>query len=333
MKPTRASLLLPLVMVVLAACGGDHPMSTFIAHSDLTREINAIYSRIFWWTALLFLLVQGGLIYVVLRFRAKGTETANPEQVHGNIRLELTWTILPIFILMHIAIPTVSLIFKSQAQTTEENAVLVNALGKQWWFAFEYPELGVTTANEMHVPLGTEIEVRLQSDNVIHSFWVPQLMAKRDMVPGRVNHIKFKAEKLGEFYGQCAEYCGDSHALMKFRVVVDTPEDFAKWIASQKAPAETEAATAQAGFQAFQGAGCVACHAINGTTAAAVIGPDLTHVGSRTMIASGILENNEENLKKWIKDPPGVKPGSKMPNLNLSDEQVASLAAYLQTLK
>ncbi|MDP2304511.1 MAG: cytochrome c oxidase subunit II [Pseudomonadota bacterium] len=333
MMPTRASLLLPIVMVVLAACGGDHPMSTLDAHSDLTREINHIYGRIFWWTGLLFLLVQGGLIYTVLRFRAKGNETTNPEQVHGNLKLELTWTILPIFILLHIAIPTVSVIFKSQAPATEEGKVTINALGEQWWFAFEYPELGVVTANEMHVPLGKEVEIRLQSDNVIHSFWVPQLAAKRDMVPGRVNQIKFKAEKLGEFYGQCAEYCGDSHALMKLRVVVDTPEDFAKWVEAQKAPAESESATAQAGFQAFQGAGCVACHAINGTTAAAVIGPDLTHVGSRTTIASGILENTEENLKTWIKDPPGVKPGSKMPNLNLSDEQVASIAAYLQTLK
>lgn len=333
MKPTRASLLLPIVMVVLAACGGDHPMTTLEAHSDLTRQINDIYGRIFWWTALLFLIVQGGLIYTVLRFRAKGNETTNPEQVHGNLKLELTWTILPIFILLHIAIPTVSLIFKSQAPSTEEGAVTINALGEQWWFAFEYPELGVVTANEMHVPLGKEIEVRLQSDNVIHSFWVPQLAAKRDMVPGRVNHIKFKAEKLGEYYGQCAEFCGDSHALMRLRVVVDTPEDFKKWVAAQKAPAESESAAAQAGFQAFQGAGCVACHAINGTTASAVIGPDLTHVGSRTTIASGILPNTEENLRTWIKDPPGVKPGSKMPNLNLSDEQVASLAAYMQTLK
>ncbi len=333
MKPTRASLLLPLLMVALAACGGDDmPMNTLVAHSDLTRAINAIYSRIFWWTALLFILVQGGLIYVVMRFRATGKETTNPEQVHGNLKLELTWTILPIFILMHIAIPTASLIFKSQSPA-EEDAVVINALGKQWWFAFEYPELGVTTANEMHVPLGTEVDIRLQSDNVIHSFWVPQLAAKRDMVPGHVNSIKFKAEKLGEFHGQCAEYCGDSHALMKFRVIVDTPEDFAKWVADQKKPSDSEAATAQAGFQAFQGAGCVACHAIGGTTAAAVIGPDLTHVGSRTMIASGILLNNEENLKRWIKNPPEVKPGSKMPNLNLSDEQVASITAYLQTLK
>jgi cytochrome c oxidase subunit 2 len=332
MKPSRTSLLFPLLLVVLAACSGNHPMSTLDPHSDLTRGIFDIYGRITWWTVLLFIIVQGGLLYAVMRFRARGNETTNPEQVHGNLKLELTWTILPVFILLHIAIPTVSLIFKSQAPA-EEGAVKVNALGKQWWFAFEYPDLGVTTANELHVPLGTQIDVRLQSDNVIHAFWVPQLAAKRDMMPGRVNHITFKAEKLGEYYGQCAEYCGDSHALMRFRVVVDTPEDFAKWTAAQKKPADTEAAASVAGFQAFQGAGCVACHSINGTSAAAVIGPNLTHVASRGMIASGLLVNNEANLKKWISNPPAVKPGSKMPNLKLSEEQVASLAAYLQTLK
>jgi cytochrome c oxidase subunit 2 len=319
-------------MVFLAACGGDHPMSTLDAHSDLTRSINVIYGRIFWWTLLLFILVQGGLIYTVMRFRATGKETTNPEQVHGNIRLELTWTILPVFILLHIAIPTVSTIFESQAPAGDD-AVTINALGKQWWFSFEYPELGVVTANEMHVPLGQEVAVRLQSDNVLHSFWVPQLAAKRDMVPGRVNHIKFKAEKLGEFYGQCAEYCGDSHALMRFRVVVDTPEDFAKWVEAQKAPADTVADASKAGFDAFQSAGCVACHAIRGTTAAAAIGPDLTHVGSRTMIASGILENNAANIKKWIMHPGEVKPGSKMVDLKLTSEQADSITAYIQTLK
>ena len=329
MKPPH---LLPLLFLALAACAPDNTMNTLVAHSDLTRGIMHIYGRIFWWTVLLFIVVQGGLIYTVLRFRERGDEKGEPEQVHGNLRLELAWTILPVFILMHIAIPTVSTIFKSQAPA-QAGAIKVNATGKQWWFQFQYPDLGVTTANELHVPLGTQVDVRLQSDNVIHAFWVPQLAAKRDMMPARVNHITFAAEKVGEYLGQCAEYCGDSHALMKFRVYVDTPEDFQSWVERQKAPADSVSTEALAGFQAFQGAGCVACHSIDGTNAQAVIGPNLTHVGSRETIASGILENNEANLKRWIKDPPSVKPGSKMPNLNLTDEQVQAVSAYLQTLK
>jgi len=307
-------------------------MDTLVAHSDLTRGILHVYERIFWWTALLFVLVQGALIYIVFRFRSTGNETTVPEQVHGNMKLELAWTIAPVFILLHIAIPTVALIFESQAPAADD-AVVINATGKQWWFAFEYPEEGVVTANEIHVPMGREVEVRLQSDNVIHAFWVPQLAAKRDMIPGRVNRIKFTAEKAGMYLGQCAEYCSDSHALMKFRVFVDTPEDYAKWVEAQKAPADTSSEAAVAGFNSFQGSGCVACHAIGGTTAQSNIGPNLTHVGSRSRVAAGILDNNQENLVRWLKQPDAVKPGSKMPNLNLSDETANQLATYLLSLK
>jgi len=200
-------------------------------------------------------------------------------------------------------------------------------MGKQWWFAFEYPDLGVTTANELHIPAGKQIDLRLQSDNVIHAFWAPQIFAKRDMVPGRVNHLIARADKVGWYMGQCAEYCSDSHALMKFRVKVETPEDFEKWVKAEAAPAVNTDITD------FQGAGCIACHAIRGTSAQAQIGPDLTHVGSRTMIAAGMLENNAANLSKWLKDPAAVKPGSKMPNLKLSDDQISKLVTYLQSLK
>ncbi|MFZ5478409.1 MAG: cytochrome c oxidase subunit II [Myxococcota bacterium] len=322
--------LLILGFCALVACGPKSTMNTLEVHSDLTRSILDVYGRIFWWTVLLFLVVQGGLLYVVMRYRAKGTETTLPEQVHGNLRLEVAWTVVPVFILLHIAIPTVAAIFDSQGEA-EEGALRVNAVGKQWWFAFEYPEEGVVTANELHVPLGREVEIRLQSDNVIHAFWVPQLAAKRDMIPGRVNRLKFKAEKVGEYLGQCAEYCGDSHALMQMRVHVDTPEDFARWLEAQAAPAATPAT--DPGFLVFQQAGCGACHAIAGTPAVATIGPDLTHVGSRGTIASGILENDEANLRRWLADPPAVKPGSKMPKLNLSEDQVRTLATWLGTLK
>ncbi len=323
--------------LLLVGCGNADStniadsMNTLVGHSDLTKNILDIYGTIFWIDTFLFILVQGVLIYAVLKFRARGDEKTLPEQVHGNLQMELGWTIAPVFILMLIAIPTVSFIFESQAPAGKD-AIVVNATGKQWWFKFGYPGYGFETANELHVPAGRQVDLRLQSDNVIHAFWAPQLTAKRDMMPGRVNHITFTADRAGTYLGQCAEYCQDSHALMKFRVVVDSLEDFEKWAAHQK-EGVPEAEAKSAGFEAFQGATCVACHAISGTSAQAAIGPNLTHVGSRTHIAAGVLENNEANLRAWLKNPDAVKPGSKMPNLNLSDEQITTLVSYLQSLK
>ena len=323
--------------LLLVGCGNADStnvldtMNTLVGHSDLTKSILGIYETIFWIDVFLFILVQGVLIYAVIRFRARGDEKGIPEQVHGNLKMELGWTIAPVFILLLITIPTVSLIFESQAPA-KADAIVINATGKQWWFKFGYPAYGFETANELHVPLSRQVSLRLQSDNVIHSFWVPQLAAKRDMMPGRVNHITFTADRVGTYLGQCAEYCQDSHALMKFRVIVETLEDFEKWAAHQK-EAVSEAEAKSAGFEAFQGATCSACHAITGTSAQSAIGPNLSHVGSRTHIAAGVMENTDANLRTWLKNPDAVKPGSKMPNLNLSDEQITTLVAYLQSLK
>lgn len=333
MNATRALNFLPLLLL-LGGCNylGGSTMDTLVAHSDVTKDILDIYGRIFWWTAFLFVGVQGALIYAVLRFRARGDEKTLPAQTHGHTQLELLWTVLPVFILMDIAIPTVTFVFKSQAPVGEDG-LIVHSVGKQWWFYFEYPKEGIITANEFHVPLGRDVEVRLQSDNVIHSFFVPQLVGKRDMVPGRVNKVRFKADKVGTFLAQCAEYCGDSHALMRFRAVVDTPEDFEKWVKAQTTPADTTSDAAVAGFAAYQQAGCVACHAIDGTTSVAQIGPNLTHVASRDTIAAGVLDNNADNLRKWIADPQAIKPGSKMTNLHLTKEQLDAVVPYLQSLK
>ena len=320
-------------------------MDTLQSHSILGDDILFLYERIFWWTALLFVLVQGLLLWIVLKFKATGRETSEPEQVHGNTQLELTWTVLPVFILLHITIPTVSTIFKTQAHAGPD-ALVINAMGEQWWFAFDYPAQGFSTGNELHVPEGQEVEIRLQSDNVMHSFWVPQLAAKRDMMPGRVNRIKFTATKTGMYLGQCAEYCSDSHALMRLRVFVDSKEDFAKWVEHQKAPAATAKAE---GYAAFQKGGCNACHAITGTDSVAKIGPDLSHVGGRSSIAAGTLghadvfdsadvnpEKQRANFLRWIRNAPGVKPGSKMPAFTteqLSNEELIKVTEYLISLK
>jgi len=309
-------------------------MDTLVAHSDLTDGILSIYSRIFWWTLLLFILVQGGLLYILMRFRSRGDSTALPEQIHGNMQLELTWTLLPVLILVHIAVPTVQFIFKSQAPAPAD-AIKVNATGKQWWFRFEYPAEGFTTANEMHIPINKQVDIRLQSDNVIHSFWIPQLAGKRDMVPGRVNHITFTPSMEGPFMGQCAEYCGDSHALMKFRVFVDSPEKYAAWVENQKKDATVDPAV-EAGAKVFTEK-CASCHTIRGVKADVATCPDLTHVASRSTIAAGMLENNADGLKTWISNPSSVKPGAKMryasPDLTPSADEISSVVAFLQTLK
>lgn len=335
MKNSRLASLLPLLCVALLACHSGNSMDTLDPHSDLTNDIMDIYSRITWWTVLLFILVQGGLLYIVMRFRERGDEKGNPEQVHGNLKLEIAWTIAPVVILMHIAVPTVAIIFKSQAEPTAD-ALIINAIGKQWWFEFGYPEYGFTNANELHIPEGRQIGVRLQSDNVIHAFWVPQLAAKRDMMPGRVNRIQFTAQKQGTYMAQCAEYCGDSHALMKFRVVVESKEAFDEWVKQQQAPADMTTAEAVAAKPIFAST-CAACHAVDGSDYHMTTAPNLTHVGSRTHIAAGILENTKENRIKWISDSDSVKPGSKMAAAvaaaHLTPEQVGTLADWLGTLK
>jgi cytochrome c oxidase subunit 2 len=269
-----------------------------------------------------------------MRFRSKGDDAAIPEQVHGNPQLEMAWTILPVFILMHIAIPTVQFIFKSQAPAPPD-AVKVNATGKQWWFSFEYPAEGFTTANEMHIPINKQVDIRLQSDNVIHSFWIPELAGKRDMIPGRVNHLTFIPSMEGPFLGQCAEYCGDSHALMKFRIIVDSPEKYAAWVDNQKKDATVDPAVS-AGAEVFK-AKCGSCHTIRGVKADVAACPDLTHVASRSTIAAGVLDNNADNLKKWITNPSSVKPGAKMMYANAqltpTADEINSVVAFLQTLK
>ncbi len=325
-----AAVLPWLGLALLTGCN-ESTMSTFEGHSDLTKSILDIYGTITWIDTALFILVQGVLIVAVIKFRATGKETELPEQVHGNLPMEIGWTIAPVLILMMIAIPTVSLIFDSQAQA-KDGALIVNATGKQWWFQFGFPQYNFETANELHIPLGRQVDIRLQSDNVIHAFWAPQIAAKRDMIPGRVNHITFTADKIGEYLGQCAEYCQDSHALMKFRIEVESSEDFEKWAKAQATP-QADTVDDSEGYKAFQGATCVACHAIDGTNAQGHIGPSLTHVGSRKRFAASVLEMNEANLKLWLKDPSAVKPGCKMPNLKLTDEQINTIVPFLQSLK
>lgn len=322
-----------VIAVVAGACGGEYPQSALHPESDFAERLDVLFAQIFWWAVGVFVVVEGILLYTVFRWR-ENPERGRPKEVHGHTLMEIGWTLVPALILVAIAIPTIRTIFIVDNPTTDPDALTVEAIGRQWWWEFNYPELGIKTANEIHIPVGRTIDVRVRSADVLHSFWVPRLGGKRDLVPGRENQIWFTADSTGVYWGQCAEYCGTAHALMSFRVIVDTPEDFDAWAAVNAGGAITiQDAEARAGKAVFESNACVSCHTIRGTIAQGQFGPDLTHFGSRLTIGAGILDNTPENLRYWIDSTQHAKPGNFMPEVQLTDAQVAQLAAYLLALR
>lgn len=316
----------------MQACGGEYPQSALHPTSDFADRLDGLFDQIFWLAVVVFVLVEGVLLYAIFRFRDRPGR-GRPEPVHGHTALEIGWTFAPALILVIIAIPTIRTIFVVD-NPPPDGALVVEVVGRQWWWEVRYPELGVVTANEAHFPVGRTIDVRVRSGDVLHSFWIPKLGGKRDLVPGRENRIWFRPDSTGVFWGQCAEYCGTSHALMSFRAVVEEPAEFDAWVARNLAPAAQPAEPqARAGFAVFMSSACVGCHAVRGTQAQAVIGPDLTHFGSRLTIAAGVLDNNAENLSRWLRDPLEVKPGNRMGRIQLTEEQIQQLAAYLLSLR
>jgi cytochrome c oxidase subunit 2 len=321
---------------VAAACGGDFPQSSLIPQSDVAREIDALFRGIFWWAMAVFVVVEGALIVAIIRFRERpGAPTPRP--VHGHTLLEIGWTLAPAIILIFIGVPTMITLWRID-RPPERSEVRVEVVGHQWWWEFNYPDLGITTANELHVPVGKTVDLRLRSADVMHSFWFPRVAGKRDLVPGRINQLWFTPDSVGVYPGQCAEFCGTSHALMAMRLHVEEEEDFERWAEQQLREAEeideAEDPLATAGRDLFFGAGgCISCHQIRGTVAAGILGPDLTHVGGRETIAAGVLENTLDNLASWIEDPHEVKPGNLMLDMGLTEEQARQVAAYLLSLE
>ncbi|MDA0270219.1 MAG: cytochrome c oxidase subunit II [Chloroflexi bacterium] len=320
------------LMYIAFVDSADTPQTTYQAMSDNAQLAQDVYTIIF----ILAGAVMAGVIALTLAFSFIYRERPGQQalQIHGNSKLELLWTLLPVLIVAAMAVPTFNAIAVITGDAPEDS-LEVKAVGYQWWFQFQYPELGVVTASDLHLPVDRPILVKLESKDVIHSFWVPQLSGKVDMVPGHTNQLWFTPNTVGEFMGQCAEFCGLSHANMRFRVFVHTQEDFDAWVQSQLAEAATpEEGLAAAGAQQFTMSGCIGCHTVRGNALAmGVIGPELTHFGSRTRLAGGMVENTEVELRRWLKNPPAMKPGSIMPNLNLTDEQIDSLVAYLYSLQ
>jgi cytochrome c oxidase subunit 2 len=307
-------------------------MTTLDPRSDFGRLSHSIFLQVLWWDVAIFAVVAIALLVAVARFREREPGTL-PPQVRGNARLELAWTLGPIIVLTFIAFPTVQAVFRTQAAPTPE-ALRVRVVGHQWWWEFEYSDLGVVTASDLHLPAGQAVVLELTSPDVIHSFWVPQLGGKRDAPPGQTNRILLTATTPGEYPGQCAEFCGMSHANMRHVAVVQPAADFRAWVERQKAPPadSAEGSPAAKGREVFVTHACVGCHTIQGVSGGA-LGPNLSHFGSRRTIAGGMLPNTAENLARWLKRPPAIKPGSLMPDLGLDDGEVAALVAFLTSLK
>ena len=327
-----AGLLITGALVLCGCALKDYPQSTLHPQSDYAWGIQRLLETLVFWVVVIFVLVEGALIWTVVRFRSR-PGTPDPKPVHGNTTLEIAWTIAPALILAFVAVPTVLTIFKTQSKAPA-GALEIKVIGHQWWWEFQYPEFGFNTASEMHVPVGRPISLTLETADVLHSFWFPAMGGKRDVVPARTNHMWFTADSLGEFPGQCAELCGTSHANMRAKLYVHPPEDFQAWVAAQQAPPVEPDSTSLAGRgkQVYLEVGCVACHTIRDVSPG-ILGPDLTHVGSRTSLAGAIFPNDTDHLAKWLADPQARKPGATMLNLGLNPDQIAALVAYLQSLK
>jgi cytochrome c oxidase subunit 2 len=306
--------------------------------------------------AIIFVIVTGMLVWVVFKYRSKGEvdDRKEPPQIYGSSQIELAWTVIPILITVVLILVTTRTIGEIQDHPIAKNAEHIRVIGHQWWWEIHYQTKLVdkdgnavldkdgkeqftsdfVIANEVHVPLNRETSIILESADVLHSFWVAQLNGKTDLIPGIKNTTWIEPHATGVFYGNCAEYCGTQHANMQIKVIVQTEEDFQKWKVEQKTPPpEPTTASAIAGKQVFYQNSCVNCHKVDGTVAEGVFGPDLTHFATRMTLGAGVAKNDTENLRIWMHDPSKLKPGALMPNMQLTEQQVNDVVAYLETLK
>ena len=425
--------------LAIAACGSygkGYPNSTFNNTTEFNTAIKSLWDKLLFWGTLVFILVEAILLYTIVRFRRR-SDGDEPQHVHGNTALEIAWTIAPAVILTFIAIPTVRTIFRTQARAVP-NALQVEVVGHQWWWEFRYPQYTtrtptgkvdtLVTANDLYLPIGRTVNFTLRTKDVLHSFWIPQLGGKRDLISNHTNYLWFTPDtslRTTAFNGSCNEYCGASHANMRFRTFVVTPTEFDGWVQHQLGPAAFAAAPAapatpppadttraagaptrpasatpgpvpvtpavavapqptgytfpmdslpdyaspktptpvglsfpdnitgdaQRGAEQFARSACIGCHTVRGTIAASPIGPNLTHIATRSTIAAGIYPNDARHLRLWIKNARLMKPGVAMPTLGLgqrdpitgatvsqslgglSDQQIADIVAYLQALR
>jgi cytochrome c oxidase subunit II len=339
-----AQTILLLFWSAMAVWAGEptrtspHGTNIFAPASTPAKSIADLSVFVLVITGIIFVVVFALLVYSVVKFRARATDAGRePAQVYGSTQIELAWTIIPILIVVVLFLATARVIHAIQDAPEPTGSVQVTAIGHQYWWEFRYPKLGIVTANELHIPVSdlshpTPTFLELLSADTDHSFWVPELGGKTDLIPNHPNRMWMDPQRTGVFLGQCAQYCGTQHAKMLLRVSVDGPEEFASWVRAQQAPA-IEDARAIAGRRVFESNACMNCHAVAGTPADGRFGPDLTHLMSRATIAAGAAKNTHNNLRLWIQDPSAIKPGSLMPAMKLSDADLDSVVSYMETLR
>jgi cytochrome c oxidase subunit 2 len=289
-------------------------------------------------TGAIFVVVASLIVFTIARFRRRPADESRqePPQVYGSNQIEAAWTVIPILIVFVLIGVSARVIASVQNASPPPSTLKVTLIGHQWWWEVVYPDYGIVTANEIHVPAAadgkTATYLQLESIDVIHSFWVPQLSGKTDLIPNRSNYMWIDPREPGTYVGNCAEYCGTQHANMFLRVVAQAPNDFHIWAAEQQKTAHEgpQVSDAKATFGTL---GCVSCHAIRGTPAVGKFGPDLTHLMSRQTLAAGVLTNTTQNLRSWVNNPQQAKPGCFMPSMELTDEQLNQVVSYLESLK
>ena len=337
------------VAVLLTSCSlieVDSPLTTFEPAGPNADRIDGLFWLVFWIATAVFVLVMGALIVILVVFRDRDRESIKePKQVHGNAKLEVIWTVIPALILAAIAVPTTATVFDLTG--CDSDSMRVEVTGHQWWFEYRYPDYDIDTANVLVIPVGEETCLEMTSADVFHTFWVPSLMGKRYLVPGQTTQLRMQSDEIGEFWGACAEFCGLSHSLMGTRVQVVDQDEFEQWVAAQQEPAvlPVEGTPEWDGYQVYANKGCAQCHTVrfddpeasNILPKDAFNGPDLTHFASRNVFAGAVLPRDgqpyDAALREWLADPPNVKPGSFMPNLALTSQEIESLIAWLESNK
>jgi cytochrome c oxidase subunit 2 len=312
------------------------PTTIFAPASTPADAIAGLSVLVLGVTGAVFAVVCVLLVYTLIRFRRTGDDGREPPQVYGSNQVELAWTVVPMLIVVVLFLATARVITRVQRAAQPDGAIQVVAVGHQFWWEYRYPELNVVTANELHVPVSdaaheTPTFITLLSADTDHSFWIPRLAGKTDLIPNRINGTWIEPRDTGLYLGQCAQYCGTQHAKMLLRVYVDTRAAFDRWIAEQSRPAQVND-TVSSGRRIFERTSCVNCHTIAGTPANGRFGPDLTHLMSRDTIASGVVPNTPDNLRRWIQNPDAIKPGSRMPAMNLNTHELDAVSAYLASL-
>ena len=347
--------------LLASALGSVQNLSIFDPASPPAESIRKLAVLVLAITAFIFVVVEGILFYSIFRFRnvarpgdgattddraTTGSGAAEPPQVYGSKPIEIAWTAAPALIVFVLVLVTARTLWEVNVPPPQpregDNTLFVTVVGRQWWWEYTYDhysgrELGFTTANELHVPDSADgvrrrVYLTLRSADVCHSFWVPRLAGKTDVIPGRINSMWFQPDMPGLYLGQCAEYCGTQHANMLIRVIAESPGDFEGWLEHERKPATTDAQV-RAGRSAFLAQSCVNCHRVRGTAAQGSYAPDLTHLMSRQTLASGIIPNTPENLGRWVADPQPIKPGCLMPAFGLGERERADIVRYLLTLR